>query len=363
VKTRLLVLVAALALLGLGAMTAPAAHAGTQATCWSTPTSGPIGTVFTVYCAGFSRDTILNTYYVEPDGAAVILGDFKTNEVGSIAVAIATKYGTFGAASVGNWTVVADQKGLANSIIAHAEAVFRVTGGTEGVSGAKVWTDPTSIHPGQFVTVYGSGFAANEVVSSWVEFPNGDCSSFTFHDFYYNGPGIQGLSSEVLFDAKADGSGSFAFSFYFYSLACEGRYRVVARGNSSGLGGETTLTLQGNAITLSTTASLTASPNVVAATMDWVYFTGSGFGANSPVSCWIRTPHGQVTAVDQLWQPPTKSDASGNFSFSIYTGSFVPQFIVASEGALGTYTMTCKGETTGAIATADFRVTGGTFTP
>src|SRR4051794_306432 len=102
VKIRLLVLAAALALLGLGAMAAPAAHAGTQATCWTDPTSGPIGTVFTVYCAGFSRDTILNTYYVEPDGAAIAWYDIKTDENGSFALPFFTKFGTFAAVSVGN---------------------------------------------------------------------------------------------------------------------------------------------------------------------------------------------------------------------------------------------------------------------
>jgi len=359
----LLVLLAALALLGLGAMTAPAAHAGTQATCWTDPTSGPIGTVFTVYCAGFSRDTILNVYYVEPDGAALAYGDIKTNETGSIALPFFTKFGTFGATSVGNWTVVADQKGLANSIIAHAQVTFRVTGGTEGVSGAAIWTDPTKVTPLHTFILYGSGFAPNETVTVWWEYPNGDCSSFTYHDWIFNTPGYRGYSSLYVGDVKADAGGNFAVNDGFNPTACEGAYRYVARGNGSGLGGETWVTLVGNAITTTAGASLSASPTTVAGAADWVYFTGSGFGANSPVSCWITTPHSQVTAVDQLWQPPTKSDASGNLSFSIYTGSLAPQFILASEGALGTYTMTCKGETTGAIATADFRVTGGTFTP
>lgn len=362
-KTRLLVLIAAFALLGLGAMVAPTAHAGTQATCWSDPTSGPIGTVFTIYCAGFSRDTILNTYYVEPDGTAVAWFEPKTNESGSVALPFYTKFGTEAAVSVGTWTAVVDEKGLANSIIAHAEVTFRVTGGTEDTTGAKVWTDPAKVTPGQSLTVYGGGFAANEVVSLWWEYPNGDCSSFTYHDWIFNTPGERGLSSLILGDAKADANGSFVFQFGFNPSACEGAYRIVARGNASGLGGESWVTLNGNAITKSDSASLYASPTAVAGAAQWVYFTGSGFGANSPVTCWLKTPHSQVTLVDQLWQKPTKTDGNGNFSLSIYTGSLVPDFIIQSEGALGVYTMTCKGELSGAIATADFTVVGGTFTP
>jgi len=366
-KVRLVALIAAFALFSLMAISVPTAHAGTGAQCSSDPSEIHIKESVVISCSGFSPNTAVTAYYVEPDGAATALGAFstlKTDETGQIAFGlnsyINSDSGHVGMA-LGNWTVVVDQKGLANAILAEGQATFRVIGGSEGVSGATLVSSAAKITKAESVTIYGSGFAPNERVSFWWEYPNGDCSSFTYHDFFYNTPAFRGFSSFELGTVSADAFGEVVFNVGWNYTACEGTYRIVARGNSSGLGAETWVTVTGLAVNAN--ASLTASPNKVAALFDWVYFTGSGFGANEPISCWLRTPQNQVTVVDQLWQAPVKSDAGGNFSFSIYTGSFFPPFPYASEGALGVYAMTCRGNLSGANGIAEFTVTGGTFDP
>jgi hypothetical protein len=359
-KRSLFVLIGLLALLALVAIPAKTTQAGTGATCWSNPAEGPIGTVFSISCTGFSPSTHVWAYVVEPDGAAQAIGDVKTNENGSVAFGVGSKFGTFGAAAVGKWTIVVEQLGLAGSVVARGEGSVRVTGGTEGVSGAHVWTSADMYTKGQWVTIYGSGFAANEMVTLWWEYPNGDCSSFTYHDYpYYNSPAFRGYSSLWLWDVKADGSGSFATSFYFNPSACEGKYHFVARGNSSGLGGDAWASLTGHSV--ATNAWLSASKDMVVGISDTVSFSGSGYAAGESVSCWLRTPQNQVTAV--VKSPEIKANSSGQFSFSIYTGSYFPPYMFNSEGALGVYAMTCRGNLSGATAIAEFTVTGGAVDP
>ena len=358
-KRGLIILIALLAVALLVAVPAKTTQAAT-ATCWSDPEEGPVGTDFDIFCYGFPADTILWVYAVQPDGAAEAWGSIKTDEDGTIAFSAASKFGNYAALALGTWTVVVEHRGLANAILHEATTTFRITGGTEGVAGALLWADADAYEKGDVVTLYGSGFAAYEIVTAWVEFPNGDCSSTTYHlQPYLNWPVIFGESTEILGDIKADASGSFAVSFWFNPVACEGKYRIVARGNSSGWGDETWVTITGHAVT--ETAWLVAEKDVVAAMMDTQYFTGTGFGANEHITCWLRSPQNQVLNATDL--DNVKSDSSGAFSFGIWTGSFYPGFAVFSEGALGVYAMTCRGDVTGATGIAEFTVTGGTFDP
>ncbi len=364
-KRGLIALVVLLALVALVTVPVKTANAD-SASCWADPDEIHIKDSVAIYCDGFSPDTWLWAYYVEPDGSATALASLdtgnsiKSDENGRVAFTLTSYIGVAGMA-VGNWQIVVSEKGLNNVILNEGVANFRVLGGSEGVAGAHIWTDPDTLTKDEWTVIYGEGFAAGEMVSLWWEYPNGDCSSYTYHDGMYNTPGFRGFSSYALWDVKTDADGAFATVLNWSATACEGKYRIVARGNSSGWGGETWVSVTGNAV--ATDAWLDASPDTVAAMFDWVYFTGAGFGANEHLSCWLRTPQGQVTAVDQLWHETVKSDAGGNMSLAIYTGSFYPPFAYASEGALGVYAMTCRGDVSGATGIAEFTVTGGTFDP
>jgi len=358
-KRGLILLVTLLALALLVAVPAKTTQAASP-DCWSDPEEGSIGTDFGIYCSDFPANTWLWVYTVQPDGAAEAWGSIKTDESGNVAFGAASKYGNAAAMALGTWTVVVEQRGLANAILYQAEAEFRVTGGTEGVAGAYLWTDVDQVEKEDAFWVYGSGFGANEIVTVWYEFPNGDCSSTTWHlQPVLNYPIVLGLSTEILGDVKTDASGSFAFWMGFNPVACEGKYRLVARGNSSGWGDETWVTITGHAVT--ETAWLVATKDVVAAMMDTQSFVGTGFGANEPISCWLRSPQNQALSVTDLQS--IKSDSGGAFSFGIWTGSFYPGLAYWSEGALGVYAMTCRGDVSGATGIAEFTVTGGTFDP
>lgn len=357
-KVRLLILVAAFALMGVFAIPGKTASA---AGCVADPAVGPIGTTFQIYCSGFTPNTWLNAYFVEPDGAAVTGPDIKSDQYGQTVRPFFTKFGNVGATALGTYTYVIDEKGLANKILSHGEVTFRVTGGTEGVSGATLWSSDASITKSESTTIYGSGFQPGEVVTVWWEYPHGDCSAYTLHGPFINFPGIfEGLSTLGLGNLKVGSDGTISFPLNWFSDDCEGTYRIVARGNSSGNGAETWVTVTGNAV--STNAVLEASPNKAQALFDFVYFTGSGFSGNEPVSCWLTSPQGRAAAVYGLDKIFFKAD-NGNLSFSIYTGSLVPSFIYGSEGALGEYAMTCRGDVSGATAIARFTVTGNTLDP
>lgn len=355
------------------AFLAPSAQAGTIAGCWSDPASGPAGTVFTIHCGGFTPNVMVAPYVVEPDGAAsspcaFLKGampsangcQFKVDENGNISFSFYSGDKSLWGASLGTWTMVVEELGPGHTVIWHAEAAFTVTGGSESVSGAKIWGSADQIIKDQDYTLYGSGFAPNEIVTVWWEFPNGDCSSFTVHEPpFINFPFFTGLSTHIIDNVKADESGSFALNGWWAPFDCEGKYHWVARGNTSGNGGETWVTVTGNAI--DTNAWLWADKDTVAGINESIRFDGAGFDANESVTCWLRTPHNQAMPIFHV--PELKTNESGTFSFTTWTGGFFPGYNYFSEGALGVYAMTCRGNVSGATAISEFTVTGGIIDP
>jgi hypothetical protein len=263
------------------------------------------------------------------------------------------------------------------------------------------FSDPTEIS--------GDGFAPYEIVSFWVDQPRSECSSFTAHaDFNQsanlppifvfnarvieNQPIFNGEGSFAIGSFKADASGHVSFFLYFSDIACEGVWHVVGRGNSSHNGGDTWVTLVGNPV--SANAFLVASPSSVVALFGHVNFNGSGFGSHEHVSCWLTSPEGQVLGVPDdlgisghLFGTSRTSngiyaDAGGNIAFGLETGSFYVKFSgtendiffhgsysgeikdpIASEGALGVWAMTCRGDTTGNTGIATFTIVGGAVDP
>lgn len=360
------------AILALTAFAAPSAQAGTGPHCTSDPAEGAIGTVFTIECTGFTPNTHLWAYLVQPDGAAEsCMGmrsskspnasnpcEFKTDETGSVSAWFDSNWNQWEKPALGTWTLVLQQLGPGFSIVGQAEASFRITGGTEGVSGAKIWTGAASYNKLDEFTIYGSGFAPNEIVTLWLEFPNGDCSTFTEHlPPYFNIPTISGSSVWSMWDVKADKNGEFSTGDSFQSWFCEGSYRFVARGNTSGNGGETRATFVGNAV--ETNAMLWADKSAVAAMGETITFSGSGYAADESVTCWLSNP--QNSALQIYHEPEIKTNGSGQFSFSTWTGSFLPHpgWLYFSEGPLGEYAMTCRGNQSGAVGLTRFVVTGG----
>jgi hypothetical protein len=257
----------------------------------------------------------------------------------------------------------------------------------------------------------GNGFAPGEIVSFWVDPPNGGCSNWTEHSAIEGvvdippGVNIDALIVENspvsewgvqrLGDAKAGADGSVAFNVYFDMSDCEGEYHLVARGNTSGWGADTYVTLIGNAVTAD--AWLTASPGAVSGLFDHIWFYGTGFAPGEHVSCWLTSPQGQTMSLpafsgfngnisapgvfQSIHDRQVFADAGGNFAFDIVTGTFYASLHGAydlggldlsnktlkqpyqSEGAIGEYAASCRGDTSGSIGIARFWVTGNELTP
>jgi hypothetical protein len=432
-KRLLFVLVAMLFLSALAAIPQNIAFAAADATCTSDPAAGPVGTRFVIVCSGFTPNSYVYAYLVEPTGAAGELfapsGAIKVKEDGSITYTQQSKFENVASLQTGTWTFVAEELGLAKTVKHRGEVKFTVTGGTEGVSGAALSPNPSTIHKPQTaydhfkmgagtfntlalskpVTIHGEGFAPNEIVTFWLEPANGGCASMTKHTSVnagtivpsvvalyvhqdLNTPIYDGIGAQLLADAQADANGQVSVNVYFTSIACEGAWRFVARGNGSGRGASTWVTVIGNAV--ATNAWLAADPSVVSAMFGTVHVNGSGFGANEHVSCWLTSPQGRTlgypsdyyitysTPNQFIRNQEIRADAGGNVAFSLVTGSIYQHTVftisiggvtqqasdtvyepIASEGALGEYAMTCRGDSSGNAGIARFTLTGGFVDP
>lgn len=410
----------------------------------TTCASGPIGTTFDFTFTGFRPNHWVNVYLVEPDGTARIpfsrTTAVKSEGNGTVHFSQPTDFGNF-ALALGTWQIVATEPGLGGTIAHQVESCFTV-GGQEGsgVTGASLVADPPIVYkpdqgylhmrsyipiPGSpplqdgtinvlnttTVNISGSGFTPFEVVSFWVEQPNGECSSMTVHQDYLttlhqppfwtavadqvlNTPYENGLSTFAIGNAKADAAGNVLLPMYVSVDACDGSWRIVGRGNASGLGGETWITVSGNEVP--ETASLIPSSDSVNALFGRIAFSGSGYAANEVVSCWLTTPQGASLGfphdseftghfvLDIFYQSDNHITASagGTFGFEMVTGSVYDKYSeqgvflgafyqnrfeveapVQSEGGLGWWAMSCRGNESGSIGIARFRVDGSEATP
>lgn len=310
-----------------------------SAPCVSSPAIGPLGTTFVVTCAGFAPGESVYVWLSEPDGSAEGWGAVKAHSDGSATFSFQTRY-DYGFVtwlpSLGEWA--ATMKGKSAIGIGR----FRITGGTEAVKGATLAVVDPSIP-----TLVGSGFTPGEIVTVWIDYPNGDCSGAWDGWFYF------GESTESYGNFKADSAGNIAFTFFKpHDTVCYGTYHLVARGNTSGLGAETWWSTPNHPT--STNATLVANPSSVASLGGFIAFTGSGFAPNTAYTCWETTPQ---SAVLPVWDD--KTDSAGNLSFGFRTGTFVQDH---SEGALGQWAVTCR-DGAGNTAIARFSLFGNTVDP
>ncbi|MBI4671817.1 MAG: hypothetical protein HY741_09145, partial [Chloroflexi bacterium] len=116
-KRGLIALIVLLALVAIVAVPAKTTNAANGAVCVTDPEAISIDEVAFIVCTGFSPNTHVWVYSVEPDGAAAAYGSVKSDEDGTVAFTFAPRIGNFGAAALGTWTLVVEEKGLANSII------------------------------------------------------------------------------------------------------------------------------------------------------------------------------------------------------------------------------------------------------
>lgn len=344
-------------LLALG-VTFQSPHAfATDTNCTPSPAVINLSQTVTISCVGFTPNVSVWEYSTEPDGFTRGGTTYKADSSGQVTFNFGPFISTpYYALAIGTWNVTIEELAPGGKIRHLGVATFRISGGTEGVSGATLSANPSTIGVTDYSQIVGTGFAPNEIVTAWLGIPHGDCSGTVFHSYDGTVGFNNGASSVGIGDFKANASGVISIPFLLYNfkggLPCLGTYQIIARGNTSHLGGETDLTIKGNVIT--ETASLVANPSVVSAGGGRVTFYGSGFDANQVVNCWETSPQGQSLPIYVGMIQAPRTDSSGSFSFSLILG----QIPYVSEGAVGDTAMTCQSGTRGAIGIARFLVVG-----
>lgn len=338
------------------------------AQCTADPVHGRPGTVFSFVCSGFSPNTWVNVWTVDPSGVAQSgnnaigsVDNTKTDEQGVARfswVSPAHETGWYFATELGDWLWYANELCNGQPCIV-GSAKVQIDSGGEVVSGANLAVTPNPVLLGDneigYVTfgINGSGFAPYEYVNLWLTQPElCDRSAFSFS-----------MSAMDIGTVKADGSGSFSTGYPLSVYNCVGNYTVTARALGSGRGAEAPFLLQGNGIkgTYGDTNTLVVSPDRVVGDLGLfaAAFTvsGSGYEPNEPISC-------RTTRPDSRGAFPFFGKANEDGTLSLTTGGFaVDSYWPYYAAQTGLWRVTCHGDKSGVTQFGQFTVVGDVVDP
>jgi hypothetical protein len=344
--------------------TAPARAAG--ASCVSDPVSGPPGTTFQIVCSGFSSNTHVNAYVVEPDGRAISAGQvvgFDSNVGGGSILTTGAGNASFAwhsqdgrieqpgggafAHQLGAWTWVVHELGPAQTIVAQGQATVMIDAFHWEQTGASLHSE-TADHA--LHTFSGAGFWRDEYVNIWVTLPIHCSGRANVEGASADDPLFQGLFDGFIGPntVKANERGEIAFSILFTSRACRGYYQVTVHALGSGYGAITEIAVGGNEIIETFGVSITAVPDSIDALYPILTLLGNGWGAYREVNCWSTRPDGRSFNLGTA-----KADAAGHFAWDVHISntpggpdSFSP---FASEEP-GLWSITCRAPASGDTA-------------
>lgn len=329
--------------------------------CTADPPIGPIGTVFTITCGGFTPGVYTNIYAVEPDGRASgvnIYGFFPTtvraSESGWVTFNFITEFPAFFSVPPGDYTFVVHQLGLANTIVYEDKVTVTVDSKAISLVGASLQVTVN----GRVATFSGAGYAPGEAVNIWVtQPPAANCSGLGIDQLTLGALGAD--ASSLWFGpgtVKADGAGQIGFTIVFNASACIGEYHVTARALGSGNGAEAVFTIDGNEVTPSGGAWIEVNPHEVVSYGSALTITGYGFPSFTTVNCWFTRPDGRVLSFINV---NPKTDAGGSFA----TGAVLDDFPPDTSTDPGTWYATCATADRAYLATTWFTVFGLTSDP
>ena len=363
-RVKLLAFAALFALLltaSIGAFATPAQAATPVPNCTVSPSSGPVGTKFGLSCWGFSPNTIINIYAVEPDGrdsGLNIYGFFptelKTSAAGKVSFTFATKFPGLFSVPPGTYIFIVQQLGPGNTVAYADYAVVTVTGAGQNLGNASlsvVEVTRSSDLPNRVFAFSGSGFVPGEAVNNWVTQPPAtECSGLGIDQLTL---GALGLDSSSLWfgpgTVKADGSGHISFTATFRPSACRGTYALTSYALVSGRGAFVTFDVTGVSVTQAGVATVWVSPNPVPSYHSDHTVYGSGFPANTGVSCWYTRPDGRVLAFIGV---NAKTNGGGSFSAKGHLDDFPPY----TSTEPGWWFVTCATQNRSTLAVAPFYV-------
>ncbi len=345
------------------AMVATPALASTGSfVCVVSPGSGPVGTTFGIACSGFTPGRISNVYAVEPDGRASglnIYGFFptsvKADSGGVVSFRFVTEVAPFFSVPPGTYIFVVQElvPDGGGAVKVRAQVPVNVESSPRPLLGAVLTNSFVGSDASTGAMTYafaGTGWDPFEAVNTWVTQPPGtQCSGLGIDQLTL---GALGTGSSSLWSGpgtvKADAAGAINFTILFRSSACRGDYTVSAKALGSGIGAETALSLGGFSIP-ATNAVVSVSPDMVPAFHSFHVVSGSGFPANTGVSCWYTRPDGRVLGFIDV---NAKTDGSGSFS----VGNTLDDFPPFTSTEPGTWHVTCATTSRSAIGEAAFTV-------
>lgn len=351
------------------------AHAATpvlaaDTSCSASPDSGPAGTSFALTVSGFTPNTHLWTYAVEPDGTAfsdpefnAFGGTVKTDESGQATLSFPTRFTIYNypvARALGRWTIVAQELGLGGTIVHEAHCTLTLTsGGEQSLAGATLVVDPARVTVGTNALVTGSGFGAFVTVNLWVS-PPWNCSGFAFSlpDVLHQ---KVGASAYMQANVKANSDGEISYLLPTYSVySCVGTWSISAYAPESGAGASAEFVIAGRTVPGGAWLAVDKASGYTRG--DTFAFSGAGYTPGSTASCWTTRPEGTVRPVRDI-----KVEADGTFAFSFNTGfdfegdfdgDTVIERMHYSEGSIGVYSMTCRDNASGATGETTFTLNG-----
>jgi hypothetical protein len=339
---------------------APAQAVSGSWVCTVSPGHGPVGTTFGIGCSGFSPNTILNVYAVEPDGRASglnIYGFFptsiKTDSSGAAGFRFVTEIPGFSSVPPGTYIFVVHELAPGGGIASEAHIPVVVDSSPRPLVGA-ILQQVGSTQQGldDIRSFVGTGFAPFEAVNIWVtQPPASQCSGLgidqlTLGTLPGNGSSLWKGPGTV----KADASGTIAFTIDFHVSNCTGQFWVSAHALGSGIGAETSIWFTGLPVG-PTNALVFVSPDPVPAFHSFHVVSGTGFPANTGVNCWYTRPDGRVLSFIDV---NAKTDSSGSFS----VGSTLDDFPPFTSTEPGMWAVTCATPDHSVLGIGRFMVVG-----
>lgn len=339
-------------------------HTTQAAGCTASPSSAAVGTTFQLSASGFSPNTTLFAYAVDPNGTAfsdpnynAFGGTLKSNASGVVNFSFQTRFDVMDlgiARAFGTWHLVVQQLGPANSVATQATCILTVTpNGAASPMGASLTAMPSTAPVGSEVVFYGSSFTPSELVNLWVSPPPG-CTSFGygFPQVLLQYSTASAFSQD---DVRANGSGEFAYVLPTdRTYSCPGDWALSAYAPGSKKGAIAYFTLTPQGVFEPGQPALIAGASAVQAHGGTLDFYGYHFMPNSVISCWLGRPDLTVRFVASYG-----TNTAGAFSFTYQTGfDDEAHQVHYSEGAMGKYSMSCRDNETGTEATATFQLSG-----
>lgn len=362
--SRLLILLLALAiLLPVLVYFSPPAYAG-GSNCTASPGSAPVGTTFTLHAYGFSPNTPLYSYAVDPGGTAFSDSNFnafggamKSDGNGNVGFSFSTRFDVQDfaiARAFGGWQLVVQQLGPGGTVVHQAVCALTVTpNGDAAPAGASMVAMPSTAPVGSEVVIYASGFAPGEIVNLWVSPPLG-CSSFG-----YGFPRIllqySTASAFAQDNVRADGGGEFAYKLPTdRTYSCPGDWALSANQPASKKGAIAYFKLTPQGVFQPGQPGLAVDASSGSQRGGTFHFNGWYYLPNSVVSCWLGRPDMTLRFIDNF---PTNT--AGAFGFSFTTGFDDEAHQVHYSEGPGTYTMSCRDNKYGTEASVSFSLSGG----